>query len=449
MKMTISTIHSTALFRLTVLGQLASREEFQRGELKRIIFDMAKQRYDIPGSRNVYLSEKTIEAWYYRWKKGGIEALEPAKRIDKGQSKLPIDAQEMLLTLKRENPKRSLNELKRIIEDKGLVAKNSCSRSAIHRLLKCHGISRPTGAASEPTEHRSYVAKYAGDICYGDVMHGPKLMINGRMQKVYLVSLMDDASRLITHSAFCLGETALDIEAVLKQAVLKRGLPTKLVVDNGAAYRSQSLQGICARLEIRLIYCRPYAPEGKGKLERWHRTVRQQFIHELNIANISSLEDLNSRLWAWLAQIYHVREHAGLEGLTPLQRWQQDLAKIRPLGNFSQKLDEIFLHRYQRKVRKDGTISYGGQRFEVDYCLSGHSVLVIVDPHSQQALRVEDADGNSLGAATPLDIIANNHRQRHRPDDEPTIPTAMSHSSVESALEQQEQQLSSPVMKEV
>ena len=108
------------------------------------------------------------------------------------------------------------------------------------------------------------MAARAGDIWYGDVMHGPKVAVKGRMQKVYLASLMDDASRLIAHSAFCPGETALDIEGVLKQAVLKRGLPKKLVIDNGAAYRAASLQGICARLEIRLIYCRPYAPQGKG-----------------------------------------------------------------------------------------------------------------------------------------------------------------------------------------
>lgn len=99
-------------------------------------------------------------------------------------------------------------------------------------------------------------------------MHGPKIPVNGRLRKVFLVSLLDDAPRLMAHSAFRLGETALDIEGVLKQAVFKRGLPKKLLIDNGAAYRSQSLQGICARLKIRLVYCQPYQPEGKGKLEK-------------------------------------------------------------------------------------------------------------------------------------------------------------------------------------
>src|SRR3546814_728183 len=123
--------------------------------------------------------------------------------------------------------------------------------------------------SSQLEEKRSFVAEFAGSIWYGDVMHGPAIPVAGRQRKVYLVSLMDDASRLITHSAFCLGETALDIEGVLKQALLKRGVCRKLVVDNGAAYRAQTLQGICVRLGVQLIYCRPYAPEGKGKLERW------------------------------------------------------------------------------------------------------------------------------------------------------------------------------------
>ena len=114
-----------------------------------------------------------------------------------------------------------------------------------------------------PEEKRSFSAEFAGSIWYGDVMHGPRVPHKGQLRKTYLVSLIDDASRLVAHSAFCLGETALDIEGVLKQALLRRGVPIKLVVDNGAAYRAHTLQGLCARLGIHLIFCRPYAPEGK------------------------------------------------------------------------------------------------------------------------------------------------------------------------------------------
>ncbi|MCP5119326.1 MAG: transposase family protein, partial [bacterium] len=217
---------------------------------------------------------------------------------------------------------------------------------------------------------------------------------------------------LIAHSAFCPGETALDIEAVLKQAVLKRGLPVKLVIDNGPAYRAKTLQGICARLGIHLIYCRPYAPEGKGKLERWHRTFRNQFLSELEPSRIRDLSDLNARLWAWLETVYHCAPHSGLEGGSPLERYQQDLPRIRTLGTLAARLDELFHHRVKRQVRKDGTVSYQGERFEVPYELSGRSVRLVVDPHARNVLGVEDENGQSLGAATPLDAVANVQRKR-------------------------------------
>jgi hypothetical protein len=239
--------------------------------------------------------------------------------------------------------------------------------------------------------------------------------MDGGLRKAYLASLMDDASRLIVHSAFRPGETALDIEAVLKQAVLKRGLPVKLVIDNGPAYRAKTLQGICARLGIHLVYCRPYHPEGKGKLERWHRTFRNRFLSELDATRIGDLDDLNARLWAWLENVYHRTAHSGLDGQTPLARYRQDLACIRTLGARAARLDALFYHRVTRKVRKDGTVSYQGARFEVPYELSGRTVRLVVDPHTRQVLGVEDDNGESLGAATPLDALANVHRRRRQP----------------------------------
>ncbi|MEE8567601.1 MAG: DDE-type integrase/transposase/recombinase [Anaerolineales bacterium] len=395
---------------------MVSRDRLERGELKRLIRELASRDYDIPGSARRDIGEKTIEAWFYAWRRGGIDALTPKPRSDRGQSRLPIEVQDAILDAKRDKPRRSIDQLIVLLEKSCQAPRGTIPRSSVHRLLQRHGLSRPSGGASVPEEHRSYEALYAGDIWYGDVMHGPRVPVHGRMRKVYLVSLMDDASRLLTHSAFCTGEKALDIEGVLKQAVLKRGLPVKLVVDNGSAYRARTLQGICARLGIHLIYCRPYAPEGKGKLERWHRTVRDQFLGELDLTRIQDLSDLNARLWAWIEEIYHRRTHAGLQALSPLQRYQQDLVRIRTLGHRAAQLDQLFYHRLSRKVRKDATVSYQGQRFEAPYELAGKTLQLVVDPHSQQAIWLEDDEGKIQGEVVPLDVIANSHRRRHKPD---------------------------------
>lgn len=409
-------IDSIALFRLSVLGQLVSRERLERGELQQMIRELAQREYAIPQSQRTRLGEKTIEAWYYAWRKDGIDGLTPKVRIDRGQSKLTPALQEAVLAAKRENPRRSIRQIQRLLVASGVQANASISRSAIHRLLKQHGLSNITGSASLPEERRSFGAEFAGSIWYGDVMHGPRLGLGGQLRKTYLVSLFDDASRLVTHSAFCLGETALDIEGVLKQALLRRGIPIKLVVDNGAAYRATTLQGLCVRLGIHLIFCRPYAPEGKGKLERWHRTFRDQFLSELDARHITDLADLNARLWAWLEQVYHRTGHSALGGMTPLARYQQDLPRIRSLGAKAATLDSLFYHRVTRFVKKDGTVSYQGQQFEVPYALAGKTVKLVVDPHGVRVIGVESEAGESLGDATELDRQANLHRVRRKPE---------------------------------
>ena len=335
-------IHPHALFRLSVLGPLASRDRLEQGDLKELLRELSTRSYAIPNSRRVYLSDKTIEGWYYAWKRGGIDALTPKLRSDRGVSKMSDAIQDAIFATKKDNPGRSLRSIKQLVSASGLLGATSLSRSSIHRLLQSKGLSNLPGSPAQPVERRTFVADRAGDIWYGDVLHGPKVMINGRLCKAYLVSFMDDASRLITHSAFCPAESALEVEGVLKQAVLKRGLPTKLVIDNGAAYRAETLQSICARLEIRLIYCRPRTPEGKGKLERWHRTLRAGFLNELDMEKVRDIHDLNARLWAWMEELYHKAPHSALDGLTPIDRYRKDLGHIRPLGLFASHLDDLF-----------------------------------------------------------------------------------------------------------
>ena len=409
-------IDSKALFRLSVLGPVVSRERLARGELQQLIRALAQREYAIPGTQRRHIGEKTIQAWYYAWRREGIAGLAPKARVDRGQSRISAPIQQAVLAAKRDNPRRSVRQIVRLLEAAGAVPSQSLSRSAVHRLLQHSSLSRLAGSASLPEEKRSFAAEFAGSVWYGDVMHGPRVSIKGALRKTYLVSLIDDASRLVAHSAFCLGETALDVEGVLKQALLRRGVPIKLVVDNGAAYRANTLQGICARLGIHLIFCRPYAPEGKGKLERWHRTLRDQFLSELDERRIADLDDLNARLWAWLEQIYHRTAHGGLDGLTPLARYQRDLVRIRSLGAKAAGLDALFHHRINRLVRKDGTVSYLGERFEVPYELSGKTVRLVVDPHAARVVGVEDEAGNSLGCATALDAIANITRVRRKPE---------------------------------
>jgi putative transposase len=441
-------LHPLALFRLSVLGPLTSRGQLERGEIKTIVQELTTKNYNIPDSRRVHLSAATITRWYYAWLRGGIEALAPNSRSDKGRTQLSAEVQNTVLQLKKENPSRSLNTIISICERQGLVAKDKLSRASLHRFLRQQQLSKRIIADMHTIERRSFVATHANDIWHGDVMHGPTIQTPGGRRKTYLVSLLDDASRLIVHTAFCLGETALDIEGILKQAILKRGLCSKLIIDNGAAYRSGTLQAICALLSIRLIYCQPYEPQGKGKIERFHSTFRNQFLNEIDINKISGLGDLNVRLWAWLEQVYHCRPHEGLQGKTPIDRWREDLVNIKPLGIMASKIDNIFYHRYKRLVRKDATVTWGGNFYEASYEQVGETIYLVVDPHTETALKIESIFGDDLGPVTLLDKTANLSRRRQRPHSPPGPILKSEINSVELALKEYSQLCGIPEQKE-
>ena len=143
-------IHPHALFRLSVLGPLASRDRLERGELQALLHELAAKSYAIPNSRRIFLSPKTIEGWYYAWLRGGIDALTPNARRDQGQSKLPELLQEAVLSAKKEQPARSLSTILELVRRAAIPGAQEASRSSIHRLLQQHGLSALTGSAAEP-----------------------------------------------------------------------------------------------------------------------------------------------------------------------------------------------------------------------------------------------------------------------------------------------------------
>lgn len=409
-------VHPIALFRLSVLGPLTARIDISHGEIKQTIEDLSKQTYQIPNSRKVHISKKTLERWYYKWLKGGIEALEPKERSDKGRCSLPGKLQEQILCLKKENKTRSIPTIISLIENRGDISRGILSHATVHRFLERHGLASRTKSVKEMIERRAFEAINANDIWYGDVMHGPTIYTDKGATKTYLVTIIDDASRLVCHTRFCEAEDAIAIEYVLKDALLKRGLPYKLIVDNGPAYRAKSLQSICARLGIRLIYGRPYEPQSKGKLERWHRTVREKFLAECMLEKIKTFEALNARLWVWIETVYHMTIQQGLANQqTPLQRYQKDLDKLRSLGHFADDIDDIFYHRVKRTVRKDGTVSSDGEMYEVPYQLAQQKVFLVIDPYTKKAFEVESLTYEKLGKAILLDKTANLNRRRNRP----------------------------------
>ena len=367
--------------------------------------------------------KRTIEDWYYAWRKDGLRALRPTGRLDAGKSRaIRPELAELICATKRENPRRSVRRIIKLLVRAGKAREGELKRSTVHRLLLAHGIStRPARHADQ--ERRAFRHPFVGDVWMGDVLHGPVVRApDGRMRKAYLHALIDSASRYVPAATFRLGETAADHEAVLKEAFLKHGLPRVYYVDRGAAQTSRSLTVICAELGLRLVHCRPYDPQAKAAVERFLRTVREEVLDELG-EQVLELGELNARLWSWLAVEYHRRCHGGT-GREPLAHWLSEAEKVRAAPRAAE-LEHIFQHRAQRKVRKDSTIRFLGRRLEVRPELCGQTVELRFAPGQSSELPTVYIDGHRYCDTVELDLVRNSRRRRrrlHQTNETPSSP---------------------------
>src|SRR6266581_4237242 len=257
-----------ALFRYGLIATLVL-ERLSRGELMRRARELATLHYDIPWSERTTISVGTLLKWANRYRKGGLEALAPARRKDRGKSRV-ISPQlaELIERLKRENPHRTGTTLLRELALSSDEPNSSpLSAASLYRFLKEHGLTQKQLLA--PPAHKKFEAEFANQIWQSDMMFGPYIpRPGGGKQQAMLYAILDDASRLIPHAQFYADEGLESLLDCMRQGVAARGIPVRLYVDNGKVYRSAQLARIAATLGILIVHTPPYQPEGRGKIER-------------------------------------------------------------------------------------------------------------------------------------------------------------------------------------
>lgn len=404
-----------ALFRYGVIADLV-HDGPNGPRLYTRLRDKARQDYRIPGTLRTRVAVETIRDWLRAYRQGGFDALLPRGRADAGQSRtIPTQVADVLLTLKDEHPDYSVRMVIEAAREGGAVpADIVLAPSTVHRLLSRHGLMHKTQENPGNKDHRRFAFQKAGDLWMSDVMHGPAITVGRQRRKTLLIAFLDDATRVIPHAAFALSENTETYLPVLKTAILRRGCPRRLFVDNGSAFRSHRLELVCARLGITLIHARAYHPEAKGKQERWFRTVRMQLLPLLTDADLRDLDALNARLGTWIEGTYHLTPHRGLDGETPLDRWARVADEVRYLPA-SQDLDDLFLAEVKRVVQRDRTVSLDGLVYEVDASLVRETVTLRFDPSRRGRPVQVWHNGRHVHDARLVDAYANCFVKRDRP----------------------------------
>ena len=355
---------------------------------------------DAPQPRRI--GRRTLERWIRRYREGGFKRLMPQPRSDRGRCRA-IDPQLLrrAVALKDEVPERTLDRLLAMLaqeEESPAQPGDRAARSTLHRHLQRLGKTRRLTTAPSRTFHR-FEAKVANELWMTDVKYGPYLPgeQENTFRRAYLIAFLDDHSRAVW-GAYYAAEDLPSLLDCFKRAMLRRGVPTRVYCDNGLVFRSRQFSRICAELGIRHVFAKAYAPQGKGKIERFWEHVDTSFAPELQVSQPKTLPDLNRLFWAWLEADYLHRKHAETDE-TPAVR--HDRAKIAPLDPAIAA--EVFLWKEQRTVDKAGVIRVFGNRYEVDSRLYRQRVEIRYDPFNLSSVRVF-CDGRRFPDAIVLDL---------------------------------------------
>lgn len=394
-----------AAFRFGIIHEFVNGANLSTEEKRRLLLEKCDRKWIIPHSNRTRISENTLYRWIRRYRESGgrIQSLYPEKRNDRGKTR-KLD-EETILAILGARKQRYTIPVPMLLADlkRGLIVPQHVGLTTVYRLLHKNGLMQK---ATVPEDRRKYEAEQPNDIWQSDVMHGPMVMVSQRQRKAYLIAFLDDHSRLVPFAGFYLSENLASFMDAFEKALSKRGLPRKFYVDNGAAYRSRMLEFTCASLSIALIHARPYKPQGKGKIERFFKTVRTSFLPE---ADTSSLDQLNRSFSQWLENGYHQRKHSGT-GMTPFDRFTRKLACIRKAPD---NLKDHFRKAVYRTVARDRTITLDGKLFEAPVLLIGKRVLLLY--HAHEPGRVEVFwDKKSHGLLVPVDLHVNCRVKRDR-----------------------------------
>lgn len=385
-----------AMFRFGVISGILSVKETEKGKREERIREAASKEWEIPYSERSYIGRSTLRDWLKRYEGSGgnIESLLPRDRSDRGKPRcMDEETEAALVTLRKELRAASVPVLLRVGKNRKVLPIDfSASQQSIYRLFKRHGLDEP---ASAKEDMRRFEAELPNDLWQSDCLHGPLVVANGKQRKSFCFAFIDDHSRLVPHGEFYLRENIESFTDALKKALKKRGLPRKLYVDNGPYFRSHHLDYSCASLGIALIHCTAYRPEGKGKIERFNRSIRTQFLS--TIPEGISLEDLNERFCSWIDSEYHLAAH-GTTAEKPLERYVRHLHLIRTAPK---NLDDYFRLRTERTVDKDRTVSLHGKAYEAPVDLIGRKVTLLYNPDDPQRVEVFHKE-QSYGFLVPL-----------------------------------------------
>jgi putative transposase len=369
----------TALFRYGVIAPLICRR-LDHNRAQTLRRDILLQLWEYPNGAKKPIAERTLRFWVARYRKLGFAGLFDSKyKVTSPCRSIPEDVLQQAETLRREIPSRSIKTIIRLLKSAGLDTSGLAERTLARQLLRIGATKSKEKATGS---HQRWEQLHANDLWQGDTAHGiwlPDPTNAKKSKKTKLILFIDDATRVCVHAEFYFDEQLPSLVDCFGKALLKHGRPCRMLFDNAFIYHSTTMATMCAELGSEISFCRPRAPQGKGKVERFIHTVKSAFYPEAYRVGLSSLSELNQYFHAWLSQEYQQRSHSELNGMTPNARWNLDASRI--LLVTPEEIRRALMLRVKRKVHPStATVSVDSRDYQASVGLAGQEVEVRWNP---------------------------------------------------------------------
>lgn len=393
------------LFRYGVIAPLVSGSTNCGSNNQFFVQESEKIRISPKGDK-IKVSSSTIERWYLSYKKHGINGLTPQRRTDIGAPrKVDQDIIDRIAEIKLRNPRLPSTEIHRIIISEG-VDSSCISLSTVNRIvnrIKVQNLMVPKD------EMRRYEREHINEVWCGDSCVGPYFYENGKKLRLYIIALIDDASRCVVGARIFKNDNYVNLLSVLKSSMKKYGKPKMLNFDNGKSYKNKQVDLLSARVGFVIRYCEAYKPVQKAKIERWFRTLRDHWMAKINYSDFKSLEEYQISLDEYVKR-YNQTIHSSLEGKSPLDRFLKEIDYIIRIP--IEKIETDFLLEITRKVSVDNVIKIDEKEYEVSDSFYANKRITI--RYDSELKNIYLVDNDKLVSIKLLNKKENSYKRRKK-----------------------------------
>ena len=385
-----------AIMRYTAIAPLVAGLSENYPSMQAFFREVSAKGIKHPDGTIKHYAPKTIEKWYRTYMLNGFDSLLPSSRFDLGKPrKLDEDLRKQIEYLKNNYPRITATAIYKQLQDNGSIKKGELSLSTVNRYVNILSAKNMT---TNNTDMRRYERPHINEVWCGDTTYGPYIKTaNGRKQRIYIMALIDDASRFIVGIDIFFNDNFINLMSVIKSAVSKYGRPKIYNFDNGSSFKNKQMELLAARTGSVVHYNQPYTPTQKAKIERWFGTLKSQWLSTLNINDFNSVDELRESLFIYV-QKYNQSVHSSLNGLSPQDRFFSEPECVKRLDDY--EIEHSFLLEIERRVTADCIIVINQVEYEVDYRFAKQRIRLRYSPDFEKIYIVE-----SDSILTPIKLL--------------------------------------------